>query len=203
MHDPLTHGAPRTARFLLAVVLLALPAQAWAQHDISLWGRRTLGDTQASPWYVFAGSFVANVRYNFDAQDTAGACLGKGFGTSVVLVPEACGYFGEMSGFGPEVLVFGDWPTATLFMLNQYVRGLDGNPHYAYTWTSLLGKATPSLRAGADLQAFRMTGFSQVDAGPSFRVLLGPAYLHAWQAWSLGPENRGRPMTFVGMGYVR
>jgi len=183
--------------------LLSMPAPALAQHDISVWGRRALGDTHISPWYIYAGSFVANLRYNFDSESTAGACLGRGFGSGVILVPEACGYFGDMSGFGPEVLVFGDWPMATLFIMTQYVRGLDDNPNYAYNWTSLLGKATPNLRAGADLQVFRMTGYSQVDAGPSARLVLGLAYLHVWQAWSLGPENSGRPMTFIGIGYVR
>ena len=181
------------------------------QHDFSMWTRSTTGSTVVIPWYMhFGDKFVIDARYNYDAKGTFGGCIGKSFGgKNLSLVPEACGYIGEVDGFGPELLVMGSKGKTSLFSQNQYVHGMNSRDSFLYHWTDLLLKTNKNLSLGVDWQIFKLTGISApvaVDVGPAVKVMFGKVYFRIWPCWAIDPKDsarRGNPTLFLGVGYAR
>ncbi len=187
-------------KFIIALIL-TIGSLFGQQNDGSMWFR----NSKPIPWYMYVGKkATVDLRYNFDADKTGGACLGKAFGKeSLTLIPEACGYIGETNGYGPELLILsskGDWFT---FSQNQFLQGV-GSPSYLYHWRDIQRKVRKWVSIGGGEQIFKEISSlpGQIDLGPSMKFILGKTYVKIWQAWSIGPANRGQHTSFIGVGYA-
>lgn len=201
---------------LITVFFLVLSSLFGQTHDLSFWTRSTAGSVLPIPWYIYSGKkVVIDIRHNFDAKDTFGACLGRRFGGEALsLVPEACWYIGKADGFGPELLVSGNRGRLSLFSQNQYVQGIESRDSFLYHWTDTLVKIHKNVLLGVDWQVFRLTGKQEegasksttaIDVGPATKIVLGKIYLRAWPCWGIDPKDparRGNPTLFLGVGYV-
>jgi len=176
------------------------------EHDVSFWSRNT--SLSAFPWYFYGnGKIVLDTRFNFDAEKTAGVCIGKSFSKkeNITLIPEACGYLGKTNGLGPELLVMTKKGKFNSFSQNQYVHGI-GNTSFVYHWTDVQWQVQKRISVGADGQIFKEMSkapTAQVDLGPSTKLILSKhVYFKFWPAWSIGPQNVGEKKIFLGLGYT-
>lgn len=197
-------------RTLIFAIIFLCPTLFGQQNDFSVWTRSTAGETVVIPWYMHLGKkAVVDVRYNFDAKNTAGICLGKKWGDeTITVIPEACGYIGDLNGFGPEFLVLGSKGRINLFSQNQYIRGSLPSNSFVYHWVDLVASVNKYIALGVDYQVFKLTNVSAptaVDIGPAAKITVGKMYFRLWPCWGMDPKDanrRGNPTLFLGVGYV-
>lgn len=212
----------------MALFLLAL-APLSAQHDFSVWNRTASGETAFIPWYLGVGKLklpilgektVIDARHNFDWKDTAGVYAGRSFGKeSLTLIPEVGVMFGEYDGWGPELLVLSTKGRFNLFSQTQLTKGFGRHSDWGYHWTEILIRANSWLYVGWGGQVFHEFAKGskpEIDEGPAAKLILNAplrklgvpvregqtAYLKLWPAHSDGPANRGRLVSFAGIGYT-
>jgi hypothetical protein len=197
-------------RLALAVLIMSsLASSAAAQHDLSVWRRSTsAGTATLYPWYFYNGKVNIDTRYNFDVDDTAALCLGKSLGGKrFSFIPQACGYLGELDGWGPEFYLLGSWGKISFFQQFQYVEDFrsqaEGDASFFYHWTDLLVEVHPRVQLGADAQFYARNlrgGYLRTDVGPAMRLNWRGWYAKCWVAWSVGTDDKGLRTTFLAVG---
>lgn len=196
---------------LITLLSALLSGTLFAQYDISLWGRRAGGKNTFIPWFIYFGNdFVADLRYGFDAQDSAGVFVGKSFEVvrkKLVLIPEAGMIVGQEYGaLSPEVLVIADTERLQVFSQNQWAFGVHrGSRNFAFNFTDWLFNVRKWIAVGAMEQTFKE--FSQgsqarVDLGLSIKFSARKTYVKLLPMVSLGPAAKGRKSVFVVVGYA-
>lgn len=175
------------------------------QHDLSFWSRNT--SLSAFPWYFYGNKKVlVDARYNFDEEKTVGVCVGKPISKeNLTFIPEACGYFGKMNGYGPEIMISTKKGIFESFSQNQYVHATKGDSFF-YHWTDTQWKIKRRFSLGIGGQAYKeisSESSGQIDIGPSAKFVISKnTYFKVWQVWSIGPQNSGEPKTFLGVGFI-
>ncbi len=158
---------------LVVMMVLGTVQTSFAQSiEVSAWARKNAGKVQSYPWiWAEAKGMVAEARYNFDADKTLTACVGKQIGGDAFnIVPEACGYVGKSKGYGPEVFVFSDTKHFALDSYVQYAKIINGKS-FGYTWLQATAEVS-HFGFGIASQATKegTHGVVDVDLGPSVKI---------------------------------
>lgn len=168
---------------------------------MATWFKLHDGKTTVIPWSVYSSDMVfLDVRYNFDAAESAAAFIGKPYKVGEVqIIPAVGGIVGKYNGFSAEVNVIGKLGKTAYFTMNQYSLGAGGSPNFIYHWTDLLYPLGKYVQAGFDEQLYWEPGTTgKWDYGPVVKVTLGNGmYFKGW----LAASNIGPHSTFVGIGH--
>lgn len=197
---------------VLTVLLgVLLSSSLFAQYDISLWERRVGSKNTSIPWFMYFGDkFVADLRFNLDAQNSAGVFIGKSFnfaGKKLTLIPEAGMIVGQEYGaLSPEILVMANTELLQVFSQNQWAFGVyRGSRNFAFNYTDWLFNVRKWFALGAVDMAFKEFSYgsqTRVDFGPSIKFSAKKAYLKLLPMNSLGPAAKGKKTIFIVVGYA-
>ena len=194
----------RLVGFVLAMLVLAVPISASAQHDLSVYATWDDGEAVLTPWYVYNGPILVDARYNFDQSTTGAAFVGKAYlvrGLSIM--PYVGVLAGKYNGVSAQVNLSAESGAITAFAMNQYCYGI-GNDHadFTYQWLDVLWHPDPCLALGIDAQAYTEPGIPLfVDAGPVVKVVPMPhLYLKAWGM--VDPRNGWDRTLIIGIGFL-
>jgi len=196
---------------LAALLGILLGNALYAQYDLSLWSRRIEGKGYLIPWYMYTGKGIClDLRYNFDAEGSLGAFVGKSFGDEkLLLVPEFGLITGKYRAVSPEFLVIASTKRFQVFAQNQVALGMRGgemiNHDFVYNWVDWVFNVKEWLALGAGEQVFKEFSpgsRTRVDLGPSAKFSIDKMYIRLWPMVSLGPAARGHKAFLMGIGYV-
>ena len=194
----------RFSIFTLFVFVLFTTNLSGQNNDLNVW--TMAGEFKSTlVWFIHYGDkIVVDGRYNYDADKTAGFCLGKKIGKdSLAFVPEVCGYYGRTKGYGPELIMYSETNHLLVFSQTQFVKGA-GNKSFTYDWTDVLFVVNKHLTVGAGGQAFKeISGDpTTVDIGPQTKLSFGKIFFRVWPKWATDPANRGQKSLWMGVGYA-
>ena len=177
------------------------PAESEPKGEVSLWAQ---DGGNLAPWIFYSGKrMTAEVRYNWDDKGVVGACIGKAFGTdALTLIPEACGYSGKFSGYGPELWINSDTKKFFLSSYVQYAK-MKGTTSYGYVWFQSDYKIHKNLGIGLGAQSLKDgKEASSADFGLSIVFRTEKFYINGLPLWRATSEKRGEFTSYVGIGLV-
>lgn len=174
-----------------------------AQSDFSIWAKQSDGETTFFPWFIISDEtlpFVIDTRYNFDEPNTFGFFVGVPVGNGKVSHSISLGGMaGDYSAISLQLYTFVNEGRSSVFMSNQYSRGVGGDYHFGFHFIDALVRVNPWLHVGADETLYYDTSSKRlaINFGPAVKLSSGSFYVKIWRSWNL----KGDPASvYFGLG---